>query len=256
MPTLQEIGQALGTEPVAGIAAYDEAPAQRGGFMPLPQPGRYVFQLPVEMGHIWNALEDIRVPGQEGKTATYLQLRFDDAAPLTILSGGADPQLIGTNFMPAISNIPRNRARKQQTPVYFSDLDYLLREAFGVTGGPFSNQQYAQMVQQHAGQAFTATVSWNWYQAPHKNIWIMVGPGGNVATQEEINAQTAQLQEIEGVTPPEKISYYQSQVSKEADGKYPMQLQVPTAIGGQTYNVCVRANAQLERFGVAPSPTA
>ena len=106
------------------------------------------------------------------------------------------------------------------------------------------------MLTQHAGQQFLATVSWNWFQSDKKNIWTMTG------SPEELAAGTGQLMEVEGVQPAERISYYQSQVQKGADGKFPTQLVVAQAIAGNTYNVYVRANAQLERFGAAPAAVA
>ncbi|GAG76807.1 unnamed protein product, partial [marine sediment metagenome] len=39
------------------IEVPEEVPEQSGGFQPLPQPGTYVFRLPLDLGDVWNSFE-------------------------------------------------------------------------------------------------------------------------------------------------------------------------------------------------------
>lgn len=221
MPSLKELG--LTNEQVGGDVDFDNLP-KVGGFTPLLQPGKYVFQLPAAQ-QLGNAFDVV-----ESKQGKRLQVIFDQNAPLLVVSSPGNTRN-GEPFQQRISNVERARGKDK---ILVSDLDYLLR-AVGHAARPKTNPDYAQAVLAHAGERFEGTVEVQYSCNPNKNIYIDDGTG--------------QATEVEG-KPGCGARYYQKDVADQKDehGHYPERI----TCGGENCGASLRAFAQISVFAPAP----
>ena len=172
MPKLSDLG--IGTEKIEGVD-FSEMPEQRSGtFADPPQPGTYRFRLPKFDGN--TPIFDMIESKKDGKKR--LNILFTDAFALTIVqSPGGTHDGEGYDFR--ISNMEFDRARKGETPIFASDLDYLLRDGFKDTGRPKTNAAYGQALVKHAGQEFTADLEFTWNCNDQRDIYVDDGSGGS-----------------------------------------------------------------------------
>ena len=173
MPKLAELG--LSNEQVGQALDYANMPDQLGGFSEPPQPGTYRFKFPPRMDDLWETFDHVngQPPGKR------IRARFDETHPMTIIQSPGG-QLNGEPFQTSITNAERRRGKRDDpTAPYISDMDYINRDVFGLqtkpTGG---NVGYAQEFMKHAGTELTATITWNWFCNPKKNIYADNGQGG------------------------------------------------------------------------------
>lgn len=173
MPKLAELG--LTAEKVGQQDLdYATMPDQMGGtFAEPPQPGDYRFKMPARMDDLWDTFD---VNGSNpGKR---LAAVHDSAHPLTIIQSPKKAH-DGEPFECRITNAERKRGKKDDpTAPEISDMDYLFRDAFGITKKPVSNPAYAQEYQKHANAEFGAAIDWNWYCNDQKDIRVDNGQGG------------------------------------------------------------------------------
>lgn len=228
MPKLSDLG--LTNEQVGEALKYDEMPDQMGSFPDPPQPGVYRFKFPDRLDNIWESFdhENGNPPGKR------IRAKFDDSSPLTIIQSPLG-LLNGTPFNTSITNAERKRGRKDDASAPFiSDMDYINRDVWGLKSKPVGgNVGYAQEFMKHAGGEMTATVTWNWFCNPKKNIYVDNGQGAMTEMEQK------------GC----KTSYYQKDVDKvHANPEDPTSPMVfPVRITCQC-GANVRAFANLEQF--------
>ena len=174
MPSLQQLG--LGNERVGDQIDYATIPDQLGSFQEPPQPGSYRFKLPAKMDAIWDGFEvtTTKTPG------TRSAAKFDDSSPLLIVQspGGVHD---GEPFTTRITNAERRRGKKDDANApEVSDMDYLLRDSFGIAQKPATNPAYAQTLMKLGGQEFTADVEWGWNCSQTRDIYVDNGQGGSM----------------------------------------------------------------------------
>jgi hypothetical protein len=174
--------------------AFDDLP-DFGAFTPPPQPGPYRFTLPADLSKTWDVYETAK--GQR------VRLVLDRDAPLTIVASPGN-KANGDSFQTRLSNQERKRGN-----VEASDLDYLLR-AFGVKTRPAGNKATVEVVSGFAGKTFGADITYSFGCNDTKNIRV-VGADGK-------------LEEVQGRLGCGK-KYYQKDLSKDAQGNYPDQVQ-------------------------------
>lgn len=220
MPKLSDLG--LTNERVGEAIDYNLIPDQMGSFQPPPQPGSYRFQLPNDLNNIWESF-DYTSGKNPGKR---LRAKFDDSYPLTIVQSPgkvAD----GLPFQTSISNAERKRGKKDDaTAPEVSDMDYLLRDAFGLEAKPATNLAYAQELMKHAGEVFGADLEWSWRCNVNRAIRVDNGAGGVTEVPTQMGCGTG---------------YYQKDVPKQEDGTYPER--ITCQCGAQ-----VRAFANMTRY--------
>ena len=166
--SLQDLGLKEEALPTAGQALADLP--DFGQFRDPPQPGAYRFQLPDDLGSIWDVYDTpSKTPPQR------IRAIFDRDHPLLIVQspGGRannDP------FETRMSN--EERARGKDKSVIASDMDYLLR-ALKVTQKPASNKEYINVMKQQAKKQFGADIRYSWKCSADRNI-RMKDNAGNV----------------------------------------------------------------------------
>ena len=172
-----------------------------GSFTPPPPPGAYRFQLPSDLGTIWDLFDTPeKTPPQRVKAS------FDRDHPLLIVQS---PQGKSNNepFETRLTNNERKRGKGGE--VTASDMDYLLR-ALGEKQKPKNNREYMQVVQRHAGKQFGADLRYSWRCSKDRDI--------------RARDQAGQVQVIEGKKGCGE-AYYQEDVPKNADGQVPYEIQ-------------------------------
>ena len=116
-------------------------------------------------------------------------------------------------------------------------MDYLLRDAFGITAKPPTNAAYAQTLMKQAKREFTADIEWSWYCNEKKDIRTDNGQGGTMV--------------VEG-QPGCGQRYYQKDVEKvpsnPEDPNSPKVFPVRITCGSPGCGANVRAFANLVRF--------
>lgn len=172
MPKLNELG--LGNERVGDQIDYATIPEQMGSFQEPPQPGSFRFKIPAKIDDIWETFDvaNVKNPGKR------LAAVFDEGHPLTIIQSPGG-KYDGLPFTTRITNAERKRGKKDDTTApEVSDMDYLFRDAFGITAKPATNVAYAQEFTKHAGAEFGADVEWSWRCRPDQDIRVDNGQGG------------------------------------------------------------------------------
>jgi hypothetical protein len=154
---------------------YNTIPDQMGTMKDPPQPGSFRFQLPNDLSSVWETFDHTKSknPGKR------IRAHFDESYPLTIVQSPLKAH-DGEPFLTSISNAERRRGRKDDvTAPEVSDLDYLLRDAFGLETKPATNVAYAQELMKHAGQEFGADLELSWNCNPERTIRVDNGQGGS-----------------------------------------------------------------------------
>lgn len=232
----------LGTDAVGDDTTdFANMPDQMGGAFPdPPYPGAYRLQLPnaQAMQSIWDLVdyegEGVKNPGKR------IVAKFNSDAPLVIVqsAGGA---MDGEPWQTRISNVERRRGKKDDpTAPFVSDMDYLLRDAFGVETKPKTNMAYAQALTQFAGKDFGVDISWSWRCDPKKNIRV------------EDETAAGGYKEVEG-QPGCGNKWYEQDITKSGllvladpekpEGRKVFPLRITCPCGAN-----VRAFANIERF--------
>lgn len=198
---------------------YDDLP-QFGGFQEPPQPGPYRFRLP-DLTKVWDVFD---VPGKGQR----VRMIFDNDAPLVIVKA-VDPQDLNSTFHTRLSNA--ERARGKDKAVEASDMDYLLK-ALGATTRPANNRGYIEAMLPFSGREFGADLTYSFVCSPDRDIYVLDANG--------------QQQKVEGrkgcaAAGSKTGRYYQKDIKKGPDGKYPTQIQC--ACGA-----VLRTFANLENF--------
>jgi len=197
--------------------APDAIPDEFGPASPPFYPGQYRFKLPPNLTQCWEKIEvkvnDQGVVDRNGtKTAERVSLVLDSADPLVI---EAPADFAGQAFNTTrITNVERNRARKNEPPVYVSDLTYLLRALGSTNPVPKNNAETYAEVCKFAGHSFGATVEYQASCNPNRDA--------QVATfREDGTFELSPLTNDEGV--PQKgcgNRYYMGDWPKDQDGNY------------------------------------
>lgn len=193
MAKLNDLG--LTNERVGEEIDYNTIPEQMGSFQDPPQPGSFRFELPRDMSQIWEVFDHTKSknPGKR------IRAKFDDSFPLIIVQS-PNKKYDGLPFTTSISNAERKRGKKDDTTApEVSDMDYLLRDAFGLETKPATNVAYAQELQKHAGAQFGGDLEWSWRCNPDKPIRVDNGQGGVMEVPGQKGCNT---------------SYYQKDVQK------------------------------------------
>lgn len=199
--TLQELAGELQDEvlPTSG-QVLDDLP-HFGGFAPPPQPGKYRFQLPTDMGAIYDVFD---VP--EKTPPQRVRAHFDKDHPL-LITQSPKGALNGEPFETRLTNNERKRGGKGK-PVVASDFDYLLA-ALGYKAKPKSNREYMQLLSQQGGKQFDADLRYSWRCDPKRDIRVKDNNG--------------QFQTVVG-QPGCGAAYYSEDVPKNADGTTPYEV--------------------------------
>lgn len=214
--SLSDLG--LGNEKLHGDARFEDIPENLGQtFADPPQPGKYRFKFPAQMGNIWAGIDS----DKHGKRINAI---FEDDSALTIVQAPNGGEAVGTEFATRISNIPRERTKEK---ILISDMASLLR-SLGVTKTPTTNKGFAEALMVFAGKEFGADVEWSYYCSPKKDIYADDGAGGT--------------QKVEGKAGC-GARYYQSQVGK-VEGKQPLRI----TCGNPECGASIRAFANLSAF--------
>lgn len=181
MPKLSDLG--LTTEAVGEALDYSTMPDQMGGGFPdPPYPGAYRFKFPKRLDDLWEVFDHTKgtPPGKR------IRAKFDENHPLTIIQspGGVEN---GNPFQTSISNAERKRGKRDDpSAVNISDMDYLMRDVWGLTGKPAGgNPGYAQEFMKHAESEFGGDLEWNWFCNPKKSIYVDNGAGGLTEMEEQ-----------------------------------------------------------------------
>ncbi len=156
----------LGNDALEG-ADFDTIPENIGQqYADPPQPGKYRFQFPQNMGSIWATVES-------EKYGTRINAIFDGVDALKIVQS---PGKVydGEEFNYRLSNVPRERTKEH---ILVSDMDLILR-LFGVTKRPPTNKAYAAEMMKLAGKEFGATVEYSYNCNPKKEAYFDNGNGG------------------------------------------------------------------------------
>lgn len=200
-------------------ADFDNIPENLGqSFEDPPQPGKYRFQLPTDMGTIWAKVDS-------AKHGERIQALFEDDAELGIVQVPAGSATgVGTTFRTRISNIPRERTKEK---ILVSDMALVLR-ALGETVTPKTNKAFAQALMKYAGKTFGATIEFSYHCNPKKEIYVADDAGGQ--------------QKVEGKQGCD-ARYYQRDVPK-VEGLQPFRI----TCGNPECGASVRAFANLSGF--------
>jgi hypothetical protein len=178
MSTLEELG--LGQDQTE-IEIPDEVPEESSGYVPLPQPGEYVFQLPTDLSTVWAKLES--------KKGVRVSAGFTRENPLVITQDTKyDGYYKDYPLTTYINNIEYPRGREG---VEVSDMYYLIR-AFEASlpdeekSALNNNASFVRALEKHAGKFFKARLSWRAYCNERKNIFIRIEDAeGNVTVEEQ-----------------------------------------------------------------------
>ena len=195
--------------------SFDDLP-EVGGFTLPPQPGPYRFQLPANLGKIWEPVET--------KKGQRVRAIFDKDAPLLIV---ASPGGRATNdsFQTRLTNVERKRGKEG---VEASDLDYLLK-VLGERIRPATNKAYGDALITYAGKEFGADITYSWSCNPEREIYAPDAEG--------------KLQKVDGVKGCGK-KYYLRDVQKTEEGVYPHEI----TCSGEGCGAVIRCFANLENF--------
>lgn len=158
-----------------------------GAWADPPQPGPYVFRLPLKMGNIWDKAEKTFA---DGRKEPRLKAKFDTNNPLTIVQspGGA---LDNEPFETQLTNVERKRGKADSDTQEISDMDFLLRDGFGVEkrpriNGKITNKAYGEALVQFANQTFGANVTWSWRCREDRPIRVENADGGYEEVPEQM----------------------------------------------------------------------
>lgn len=146
-----------------------ELPEQGSSALPTVMPGISIFQLPADLLDVIEAFDEQQKnadgsfiyepdpdnPGQQRiKVLQRIRLHFTRETPLVIAAPAERKDQMVTC---TISNVPRNRARKNEPPNKVADLTYLIRTSLAdVTSALNSPKAWVQALVRHAGQQFRA----------------------------------------------------------------------------------------------------
>lgn len=224
MASLQELKLAntkLGDEP-----SFDEIPAERGSFVPPPQPGSFRFALP----KVINNFESITTE----KYGERISVVFDAASPLVIVQSPAS-KYNGDSYETRLNNIPRPRGKEK---VLVADTSYLLK-ALGVEKRPTTNLETAKAIQSLAGKDFGADIEWSWGCGKRRAARFLNPEDGSLYTAED--AESVLDGDDAGLKAGCGKYTYQGDVQK-VEGEYPLTISCPEC------SAQVRAFANLRNF--------
>jgi hypothetical protein len=237
----------------------DDVPDEYTPGPPPPYPGSYRFKPPANFAALWDKFESADPRGAKDKDGNpvkveRLSLVFDKDDPLVITQAPADQaHLIGTQFTTRINNKERNRAKKNDPPLFVADMLYLLR-AWSETQVPKTNQEYVALVMKHAGKEFGADVEWTTNCNEERQIFIEVqkqdGAGNPLVDAATGQALTELLPGVDAANQPVKgcgARYYMNNWPKGSDGRY---LPRMTCSGkdGRPCGASLRPFGQLRNF--------
>ena len=155
------------------IETPDEIPEESSGYVPLVQPGTYVFQLPDNMDTIFKKLDPTG-----SRKATRISAGFGKDSPLTIFQDDTFNGFYrGYSVLTFVNNIEFRRGPKSGDGVEVSDMQYLIRalEAnlpIEQKTKLVNNQAYGVALRRQAGKLFKAQLHWETYCNPNKNIYV------------------------------------------------------------------------------------
>lgn len=182
MSTLEDLGL---TDNEPAIEIPDDIPEESSGYIALPQPGEFLFQLPDDVATTWSKF-DI-----EGKGAR-ISVGFTRDNPLTILGEGKNTHYDGYfNDSPVITFINNNEWPRGREKVLVSDMTYLIKalEATvpdGEKSKLTNNVSYVKALEKHLGKQFYAEVSWRAYCNPNKDIYMRITDAdGNTRVEQQ-----------------------------------------------------------------------
>jgi hypothetical protein len=164
--SLQDLGLKEEALPTAGQALADLP--DFGQFREPPQPGAYRFQLPDDLGSIWDVYDTpSKTPPQR------IRAVFDRDHPLLIVQSPGG-RANNEPFETRMSN--EERPRGKDKAIIASDMDYLLR-ALKVVQKPANNRAYIDVMKQQAKKQFGADIRYSWKCSPERNIRVKDAQG-------------------------------------------------------------------------------
>lgn len=177
MSTLEDLGL---TEDTTPVEIPDDIPEEGGTYIPLVQPGVYIFKLPDDMSAIWYKRDTTQGPR--------ITAGFTRENPL-IVTGDSTGYYISSPVVTFISNAERPRGRER---VPIPDMYYLLRALEKsmsdkeLKAALKTNQNYSDMLQKFEGKEFQAEIHWEAYCSPQKNVWMTIlDEAGNKRLEEQ-----------------------------------------------------------------------
>lgn len=184
---------------------------------PAPYPGDYVFQLPKDLSQLWQDIgREIGPEGEKQKVRRVeLRLTRDDALLIVEVPKGDEYEKYkGQGFDTRINNAERNRARKNESPVYVSDMTYMLR-VLDPAAKPKSNDEFKAAMNKHGGKKLIAGIEWRASCSPDRQIYVEQEEEGGGLTL--VPAVDDQNQPVMGCDQ----AYYMNQWPRDpATGKY------------------------------------
>lgn len=165
MGTLEDLGL---VEDKTQVEIPDEIPEEGSNYIPLVQPGSFIFKLPDDMSAIWYKRDTNQGPR--------ITAGFTRDNPL-IVTGDSNGDYIASPVVTFISNAERPRGR-ERVPV--PDMFYLLAvlekdvSEKELKAKLKNNVDYVNMLRKHEGQEFQADIHWEAYCNPNKNIWMTI----------------------------------------------------------------------------------
>jgi hypothetical protein len=177
----------LKQEEVEGPKSMEEVPDEFSASPPPPYPGAYRFRLPANLTALWDKFMT-KIRDTDTQEVERVTLIFDKEDPLTIIQAPpTEQQEVGTAFTTRLNNRERNRARKNETPLFVADLLYLLR-ALGETAVPKFNIDYINLMNKYGGREFGADLEWTTNCNEENQIYI-----------EEVDQATGAITLVPGV---------------------------------------------------------
>ena len=168
------------------IEVPEEVPEESTGYIPLVQPGIYMFQLPGDLENVWSTFEATK------KGVTRVSAGFSREYPLIVLEDEAKfgGEFRGLPVTAYINNLEYSRRGKDGVEV--ADMFYLIKALEANLPDEdqsklSNNRSYINALKRHAGRAFRASVHWEAYCNPKKDIYMTI--------EDENGTPRAQVQE-------------------------------------------------------------
>jgi hypothetical protein len=229
VPSLNDLK--LAAKPLGDTAPdFDQIPAERGAYVPPPQPGSYRFAFPAKIDNF-----DVITTEKYGERVVVI---FDADTPLTIVQS-KDKAHDGEAYRTRLNNVPRERGREK---ILVSDLDYLLKAKGVSLPAPKvrTNRDYLKGVVSLAGQQFGADQEFS-YSCNPKRAARFRDADGTLVTEEDpsstLDGDDAGLKAGCG------NRYYQSDIPK-VDGVQPLEIDCTNPECGAV----IRAFGNLRNF--------
>ena len=164
MGTLEEIGL---LDDQTQIEIPDEIPEEGSNYVPLVQPGKYVFQLPENMELVWT-----KVDSKKGPRVAAI---FNRDNPITVVQDDTyDGYFNGSPVSTLLNNVeyPRGKERIEVADMYYLIQAFEAHLPKEQRTKLTNNLSFVNALKKYAGRMFGATLHWEAYCNPKKNIFV------------------------------------------------------------------------------------